>query len=115
MINANKIYEVQTHISMTGHQHAVLPVFVNEQAWQAIPAADRDMVTKVLDDTAWKSLEWAKKSDEDLIKTLSDKKITFITKNNGLDIPAFEQSVRAQINKDFPSFKPIIEAILAVQ
>lgn len=115
MINANKIYEVQTHISMTGHQHAVLPVFVNEAAWQKIPAADREIVEKVLDDMAWKSLGWAKEADEKLVKELREKKITFIFPADGLDIPAFETSVRKQINQDFPNFKPLIDEVLAIK
>ncbi len=115
MINANKIYEVQTHISMTGHQHAVLPVFVNEKVWQSISEKDRALIEKVLDDTAWESLKWARQSDDELVKELESKKITFIFPKDGLDIEAFQTSVRAQIDKDFPSFKPIIEEIQAVQ
>ena len=42
MINANKLYEVQTHVMLTGHMQNVLPVFVNERAWQAISEKDRN-------------------------------------------------------------------------
>ena len=41
MINANKLYEVQTHVMLTGHMQNVLPVFINERAWQSIPEKDR--------------------------------------------------------------------------
>jgi TRAP-type C4-dicarboxylate transport system substrate-binding protein len=115
MINANKIYEVQTHISMTGHQHAVLPVFINEAVWRKIPAKDQEIMMKVLDETAWESLKWAKESDETLVRELTAKKITFIFPKDGLDIPAFAKSVGAQMEKDFPAYKPIVAAIQAIQ
>ena len=44
MINANKLYEVQTHVMLTGHMQNVLPVFVNERAWQAISEKDRNAI-----------------------------------------------------------------------
>lgn len=115
MINANKIYEVQSHISMTGHMHSVLSVFVNDEYWQEMRQGDRDAVEKVLDDMAWESLKWARDTDKELVKELSDKKITFIFPENGLDIPAFEKSVLEQINKDFPSFGQLIEQIKAIK
>jgi TRAP-type C4-dicarboxylate transport system substrate-binding protein len=36
MINANKLYEVQTHVMLTSHMQNVLPVFINEKTWQSI-------------------------------------------------------------------------------
>ncbi len=115
MINANKIYEVQSHISMTGHMHSVLAVFVNEEYWQAMRPEDRDAVEKVLDEMAWESLKWANDTDQELIDELTAKKITFIFPENGLDIPAFEESVLKQINQDFPSFAPLIESMKAIK
>src|SRR5918993_533138 len=44
MINANKLYEVQSHVMLTGHMQNVLPVFVNERAWQSISEKDRNAI-----------------------------------------------------------------------
>ena len=44
MINANKLYEVQSHVMLTGHMQNVLPVFINERTWQSIPEKDRAIV-----------------------------------------------------------------------
>ena len=115
MINANKIYEVQSHISMTGHMHSVLAVFVNEDYWQSMKEEDKAAVEKVLDEMAWESLKWAKDSDDELIAELKGKGITFIFPEDGLDIPAFEKSVLAQIEQDFPSFKPLIAEMKTIQ
>ena len=39
-----KLYEVQKYVMLTGHMQSILSVFVNERAWQQIPAADRKIV-----------------------------------------------------------------------
>ena len=115
MINANKIYEVQSHISMTGHMHSVLAVFANDGHWLSLSAADRAVIEKALDDTAWLSLKWAVDTDADLIGQLKSRGITFVLPENGLDVAAFEKSVLARIDEDFPSFKPLIDEIKSVR
>ena len=44
MINANKLYEVQTHVMLTGHMQNVLPVFINERVWNSIQEQDRTAI-----------------------------------------------------------------------
>src|SRR5215211_5748430 len=70
MINATKLYEVQSHVMLTGHMQNVLPVFINEKAWQSIGEKDRDAITKVLDDLAQETLATARKDEESLIAQL---------------------------------------------
>ena len=115
MIKSNKIYEVQSHISMTGHMHSVLTVFVNDEYWQGMKQEDREVIENALEATAWESLKWATEADDELIADLRGRKITFIYPADGLDIPAFEASVLKQISIDFPTFAPLIEEIKAVR
>ena len=70
MINANKLYEVQTHVMLTGHMQNVLPVFVNERAWQSIPEKDRTASCEALDELAQETLKRAQKAEEELIEEL---------------------------------------------
>jgi tripartite ATP-independent transporter DctP family solute receptor len=115
MIAANNLNEVQSHLSMTGHMHSVLAVFINEEVWQGISEEDRAAITKVLDDKAKESLQWATESEEDLIAELKGRGMTFITEADGLDLAAFNEKVSAQVAQDFPNFKPLIEHIQAVK
>ena len=115
MIAANNLNEVQSHLSMTGHMHAVLAVFINEQVWQGLAEADREAISKVLDDKAKESLQWATESEDQLVAELKGRGMTFITEADGLDLPAFRERVAAQIAEDFPNFGPLIEQIKAVQ
>ena len=48
MINANRLYEVQSNISLTGHMQSILAVFINEDAWQEIGADDQALITTAL-------------------------------------------------------------------
>lgn len=115
MINANKLYEVQTHVMLTGHMQNVLPVFVNERAWQSISEKDRSAIVDALDDLAQESLRQAQKAEHDLIDELKKKGMTFITEKDGLKVTEFREKVNAEINKDFPSWKAYMDRIAAVK
>lgn len=115
MIAANKLYEVQSHVALTGHMHSVLAVFINEDVWQGLSDEHREAITAVLDEKAEESLQWAKSSEEELIAELEANGMTVISEEDGLDLEAFRQPVLEQINTDFPSFGPYIEQIAAIE
>lgn len=115
MISANKLYEVQSHVAMTGHMQSVLAVFVNEASWQGLTEEQRAAITEVLDKKAGESLQWAQDSEAALITELEGAGMTFTTVDNGLDLDAFRTKVLAQINTDFPDYTPYIDQIMAVE
>jgi tripartite ATP-independent transporter DctP family solute receptor len=115
MIAANNLNEVQSHLSMTGHMRAVLAIFINEEVWQSLSEENRAAITKVLDDKAKESLQWATDGEAELVAELKKRGMTFITEADGLDLEAFRTKVNAQIAADFPNFKPLIEQIDAVK
>lgn len=115
MISSNNLHEVQTHVSLTGHMHAVLAVFINEEVWQGLTEEHRTAITEVLDQKAEESLQWATESEGQLITELEGHGMTFVTEEDGLDLAAFRESVGAQIAQDFPNFAPLITQIEAIQ
>lgn len=115
MINANKLYEVQTHVMMTSHMQNVLPVFINERTWQQIAESDRTAILKALDDLAQESLRMATKAEQDLVGELKKKGMTIITASDGLKIDEFRTRVSAEVDKDFPSWKSYRERIAAMK
>ena len=115
MINANKLYEVQSHVMLTGHMQNVLPVFVNERAWQSISEKDRNAILDALEGIAQDTLTQAQKAEEDLIGELKRKGMTFVTEKEGLKVAEFREKVAAEIAKDFPSWKPYMDRIAAVK
>ena len=115
MINANKLFEVQSHVSLTGHMLSVLAVFANERAWQRLPAAEREGITAALAQKAGESLAWAEAADAELVQELGRRGMTVITPAEGLDNDAFRNAVLAQIRRDYPAWTPLIERIGQVQ
>src|SRR5918999_2560931 len=115
MINANKLYEVQTHVMLTGHMQNVLPVFVNERVWQSISEKDRNAILDSLEGIAQETLKQAQKAEQELIDELKKKGMTFITEKDGLKVAEFRDKVSAEIGKDFPAWKAYIDRIVAVE
>jgi tripartite ATP-independent transporter DctP family solute receptor len=115
MINANKLYEVQSHVMLTGHMQNVLPVFINEDTWQSISEENRGAILDALDELAYETLATAQKAEEELIGTLTEKGMTFINADSGLKLDEFRERVVAQVNEDFPSWAPYIEQIAEIE
>ena len=115
MINANKLYEVQSHVMLTAHMQNVLPVFINERNWQQISEQDRTAILAALEGLAQETLRMAQKAEQDLIGELTKKGMKFITVKDGLKVDEFRQRVSAEVNKDFPTWKPYMERIAAVK
>jgi len=111
MISANKLFEVQSHVAMTGHMISLLAVFANDRAWQRLPADERAALTEALREKGRESFEWAKADEARLVSELQGRGMTFITAENGLDQNAFRTAVLAQVNRDFPAWAPLIARI----
>jgi tripartite ATP-independent transporter DctP family solute receptor len=115
MINANKLFEVQSHVSLTGHMLSVLCVFANDRAWQRLPADERQAVSAALSAKATESLAWAETADAELVQELRARGMTVITAAEGLDNDAFRTAVMAQISRDYAAWTPLIQRIGQVQ
>jgi len=115
MINANKLYEVQTHVMLTSHMQNVLPVFINERVWQQIGEQDRSAILVALDGLAQESLRMAQQAEQDLIGELKKKGMTVITASDGLKVEEFRKGVAVEVDKDFPSWKPYMQRISAIK
>ena len=110
-----KLFEVQKFVMLTSHMQSVLSVFVNERAWQGIPAADRKIIEDAMAEVGQRSLQWDRDSVAQYRKDLEGKGMTFVEEKDGLNIAAFRKAVLAQIGKDFPEWTPVIEKIQAVK
>jgi tripartite ATP-independent transporter DctP family solute receptor len=110
-----KLHEVQKFVMLTGHMQSVLSVFVNERAWQGVPAADRKIIEDTMAEVGQKTLDWDRESADRYRRDLEAKGMTFITEKDGLNLGAFRQAVNAQVLKDFPEWTQLIQQIQAVK
>lgn len=115
MVNANKLFEVQSHVMLTSHMQNVLPLFINEDVWQSIDEADREAILAIAEEVGQETLERGDAAETGLVSELTAKGMTFITPENGLQLDAFRDSVSAQIRQDFPSWEPYMARIAEVQ
>ena len=115
MINANKLYEVQTHVMLTSHMQNVLPVFINEKVWQSVPEKDRAILAATAAEIGEETLKLGLEAEVNLIEELKKKGMKFITEADGLKVEEFRKAVGAQVRTDFPSWGPYIERIAAVK
>src|SRR5258706_16169430 len=110
-----KLYEVQKYVMMTNHMQSVLSVFINEKAYQSIPAADRKIMEDTMVEVGRKTLDWDRETSAKYRKDLEAKGMIFVEQTDGLDVDGFRQAVLAQVNKDFPEWGKYIEQIRAVK
>lgn len=110
-IIAQRMYEANKFISLTGHMESVLAVFVNEKAWQSIPEADRKLVQEAFNEMSKRSLQWAKDAQAGEIEFLKKNGVTIIDESSGLDLKAFREAVGKQIQADFPNWAPYLKKI----
>ena len=98
-----KLYEVQKYVMLTGHMQSILSVFVNERAWQEIPAADRKIVESTMIEVGKKTLDWDRETFAKYRKDLEAKGMTFVEQKDGLDVEGFRKAVLAQVTRTSPS------------
>jgi tripartite ATP-independent transporter DctP family solute receptor len=110
-----KLYEVQKYVMLTSHMQSVLAVFVNDKAWQAIPAADRKILEDTMAEVGKKTLDWDRDTAAKYRKDLEAKGMVFVEEKDGLDIAGFRKAVLTQVGKDFPDWTGYIEQIGAVK
>jgi len=110
-----KLYEVQKYVMLTGHMQSILSVFVNERAWQQIPAADRKIVEATMIEVGKKTVDWDRETAAKYRKDLEARGMVFVEQKDGLDVEGFRKAVLAQVNKDFPEWGKYIEQIRAVK
>jgi TRAP-type C4-dicarboxylate transport system substrate-binding protein len=110
-----KLYEVQKYVMLTNHMQSILSVFVNERAWQQIPAADRKIVESTMIEVGKKTVDWDRETAAKYRKDLEEKGMVFVEQKDGLDVEGFRKAVLAQVNKDFPEWSKYIEQIRSVK
>jgi tripartite ATP-independent transporter DctP family solute receptor len=114
-IYASKIYEVQSHVTMTGHMHSCLCVFIHEKLWWKIEERDRETILKAVSDVSNRAVEWILESDREIRDELESLGMIFIDTTSGLDIHEIRSSVMERIHSDFPQWQHYIDELQKIQ
>lgn len=96
-----KLYEVQSHLMLTGHMSNAEVVVMNEDAWQALDDAGKDGVREAATQTREKATKAILDNEESETQQLRDLGMTVIGADDGLDVEAFRSSVKALVDERF--------------
>lgn len=97
----HKIYEVQSHLMLTGHMSNAEVVVMNEDAWQALTEAQKEAVREAANQTREKATNAILDNEESETQKLRDLGMTVIGADEGLQLDAFRLSVKALVDKRF--------------
>lgn len=96
-----KLYEVQSHLMLTGHMSNAEVVVMNEDAWQDLDDAGRQAVREAANQTREKATRAILDNEESETQQLRDLGMTVIGAEDGLDVEAFRTSVKALVDERF--------------
>lgn len=99
-IYANKFYEVQSNLCMTGHLLANSFFVVNDAFWKSLTDEDRAVIQKYVDIAADEINEDAVSNDDNYIALLEAEGMT-ILKPDAFDYDAFKESCIAKVKETF--------------
>lgn len=110
-----KLYEVQSHLMLTGHMSNAEVVVMNEDAWQGLSDAHKEAVTQAsaeIRERATKAIQDNEQKETDELRKLG---MTVIGPEEGLDIEAFRASVGKVVDERFgEKFGSLYEKIKAI-
>ncbi len=98
---ANKFYDVQDYVILTGHQIIPIPIVANLDAWNELSEDERAAIRAAAGQAAsWMSVETIH-HEASLAEQLEEAGATVIGPEDGLDIDAFREAVRASVLAKF--------------
>ena len=114
-IYAQRFHEVQSHVMMTGHMHAILATFINENVWQSLGADNQRVMLDVLEELALLTYQWTNEEEAPVIQAMRNYGVTFIDEASGLRNDLFRDAVNAQVAIDYPEWTPLIREIVNIR
>lgn len=96
-----KLYEVQSHVMLTGHISAAQVVMMNDDVWNRLSDAHKEAVASAAEETRARATAEMLASEAGDLQTLRDQGMTVIGAAEGLDLAAFRDSVKARVASEF--------------
>ena len=110
-----KLYEVQSHLMLTGHMSNAEVVVMNEDAWQALSKAQKEAVGEAAAEIRERATKAIQDNEEKDTQALREVGMTVIGPDEGLQVEAFRESVQKLVNERFgEKYGALYEKIRAV-
>ena len=98
-----KLYEVQSHVMLTGHITAAQVVMMNDDVWNRLPDAHKEAVTAAAAETRARASAEMLAAEATDLEALRGHGMTVVDEAAGLDLGAFRDSVKARVSREFDS------------
>lgn len=110
-----KLYEVQSHLMLTGHMSNAEVVVMNEDVWQGLSDAQKQAVEAASLEIRERATKAIEENEEKETAELRDLGMTVIGPEDGLDIEAFRASVSTLVDQRFgEKYGDLYEKIRAI-
>lgn len=96
-----KLYEVQSHLMLTGHMSNAEVVVMNEDVWQGLSDSQKNAVREASLQTRERASKAILDNEEAETQQLRDLGMTVIGAAEGLDVEAFRASVKKLVDERF--------------
>lgn len=96
-----KLYEVQSHLMLTGHMSNAEVVVMNEDVWQGLSDTQKDAVREAANQTREKATKAILDNEDTETQKLRDLGMTVIGAEDGLDLEGFRSSVKTLVDERF--------------
>jgi TRAP-type transport system periplasmic protein len=97
VINANKLYEVQKHLALTGHQYNPQSLVISKKTWDGLSADDK----KIVQDAATEAAQFQRKINRELMDSNLD-----ALKKAGMQVTQFSPEEQKKLQD---KMKPVLE------
>lgn len=98
-----RLYEVQSHVMLTGHITAAQVVMMNDDVWNRLPDAQKEAVAAAASETRDRASAEMLAAEATDLEELRGRGMTVIDEAAGLDLDAFRESVQARVSREFDS------------
>ncbi|MCC9623949.1 TRAP transporter substrate-binding protein [Thalassospira sp. MA62] len=112
----HKLYEVQSHMMLTGHISAAEIVVINEDLWQSFPDDIKKGIATAAETVREKASKMILDQESSDLETLKEAGMTIIGPDDGLDVAAFRSSVEKLVHERFDDkYGTYFEEIAAIE
>lgn len=101
VVLSNKLYDVQSHMMLTGHVMGAQVIVINDSIWQKLTPEQQAGVAKAAEEVRAKATAAVKDQEEAELAELKKLGMTIIGPDEGLDKEAFRASVKKLVNERF--------------
>ena len=96
-----KLFEVQSHLMLTGHMSNAEVVVMNEDSWQGLSAAQKDAVMQSASEIRERATKAIQDNEDKDTEALKKAGMTVIGPEEGLKVDEFRASVEKLVNERF--------------